>query len=62
MLTWNELQTLRRLVNDAKTRLEILDLNNTFERREAYAIINQLRNLVGDAPQHTKPRHLILIK
>lgn len=61
MLSYCELQTLKKEIARLKERGELLDPTNCFERRELQAIIRQLRALsccVGDK----KKVHLRIVK
>ncbi len=54
MLTYNELQILKKEVTRLKERGEILDPSNAFERRELHTIIQQLKAIAFSDEDHKR--------
>ena len=44
-LSWKELQTIKKDIKRLSERIQMLDMNNPFERREIYSLTTQLRSI-----------------
>jgi hypothetical protein len=61
ILTYEQLHILKKEIERLKTKGEILNPNNNFERRELYSIIKQLKEL-SSLKTERRVHHLKIVK